>query len=170
VINEVQSKKTVLHRVNGHLEPGKFTLLLGPSGSGKTSLVDILSGRKTEGIISGEVQYGGEQPTKQFLRAYTAYVEQFDSLIDNLTVYEMLMYTAELRNYYAEPLYVKASRVEGVMSTLGLTECRNTIIGSRLNRGISGGELKRTNIGLALVGSPSVLFLDEPSSVRRSNS
>lgn len=74
-----------------------MTALIGPSGSGKTTLVDVLAGRKTQGKITGTMSYGGYKPTKQFLRKFTGYVEQFDTLLESLTVYEMLLYTAELK-------------------------------------------------------------------------
>jgi ATP-binding cassette subfamily G (WHITE) protein 2 len=53
----------------------------------------VLAGRKTAGKVEGEVKFGGRAPSKAFLRRYTGYVEQFDTLIPNLTVQEMLMYT-----------------------------------------------------------------------------
>ena len=70
---------------------------MGPSGSGKTTLLDVLAGRKTQGTISGEIAFSNHSPSKMFLRRYTGYVEQFDTLLGMLTVKEMLMYTAELK-------------------------------------------------------------------------
>ena len=70
---------------------------MGPSGSGKTTLLDVLAGRKTQGTITGELAFSNHRPTKMFLRRYTGYVEQFDTLLGMLTVKEMLMYTAELK-------------------------------------------------------------------------
>lgn len=67
------------------------------SGSGKSTLLDILAQRKTVGKITGEVLIAGQKPTQTFLRRYSGYVEQFDTLIPVLTVYEMLLYTAELK-------------------------------------------------------------------------
>ena len=67
------------------------------SGSGKSTLLDILAQRKTVGNITGEVLIAGQKPTQTFLRRYSGYVEQFDTLIPVLTVYEMLLYTAELK-------------------------------------------------------------------------
>lgn len=64
-----------------------------PAGSGKTSLLDILAGRKTSGKVDGKVHFGGRPPSAAFLRRYTGYVEQFDTLIANLSVEEMLLYT-----------------------------------------------------------------------------
>lgn len=116
------------------------------------------------GSISGEVMFGGEKPSKQFLRRYTGYVEQFDSLLDILTVEEMLMYTAELKRPINQTHAEKKSTVEDLLEVLALQPCRNVRIGSHMVRGISGGQAKRVNIGIALVANPRILFLDEPTS------
>ncbi len=50
---------------------------MGPSGSGKTTLLDVLAGRKTVGTVSGDVRIAGRPPTREFLRRYAGYVEQF---------------------------------------------------------------------------------------------
>mgnify|MGYP000149808289 CR=1 FL=1 len=70
---------------------------MGPSGCGKSMMMDVLAGRRTRGKINGVINYAGTTPTEMFLRRITGYVEQFGTLIENLTVYEMLMYTAELK-------------------------------------------------------------------------
>ena len=88
------------------------------------------------------------------------YVEQTDTLIGSLTVREMLHYTALLKRSVHEPAEAKAAVVESAISTLGLSRCADVRIGNALVKGISGGQAKRTNIGLALVSSPRVLFLD----------
>jgi len=159
-------KETVrlLTNVNGYLAPGQMTCLMGPSGCGKTTLLDLLAGRKTVGTITGDILYGGEKPSKAFLRRYTGYVEQFDTLLPILTPYEMLLYTAELKLPTSVPLEEKKHRVERVIRKLGLQQCRDVRIGSVFARGISGGQAKRVNIGIALVAEPRVLFLDEPTS------
>lgn len=73
------------------------------SGSGKSTLLDILAERKTVGEIKGEVLIAGQKPTQTFLRRYSDNVEQFDIFIPVLTVYEMLLYTAELKTPTAVP-------------------------------------------------------------------
>eukprot|EP00775_Hariotina_reticulata_P005937 gene5937-6176_t len=108
--------------------------------------------------------FAGNKPTQPFLRRYTGYVEQFDTLLPILTVEEMLMYTAELKRPLSEPLKAKQAAVEALMDKLALTSCRNVKIGNPLVKGISGGQAKRTNIGIALITNPRVLFLDEPTS------
>ncbi|EIE18756.1 ABC family transporter: multidrug, partial [Coccomyxa subellipsoidea C-169] len=137
---------------------------MGPSGSGKTTLLDVLAGRKTVGQIHGDILFAGHKPSQAFLRRYTGYVEQFDTLLDNLTVDEMLMYTAELKCALSEKLAAKRAKVDSIIDQLALGGCRGVRIGNGLNRGISGGQCKRVNIGIALVTNPRVLFLDEPTS------
>ncbi|KXZ50089.1 hypothetical protein GPECTOR_18g66 [Gonium pectorale] len=154
----------LLNGVSAFLEPGQMTALMGPSGSGKTTLLDLLAGRKTVGETEGHLSFGGQQPTKQFLRRYTGYVEQFDTLLGDLTVREMLMYTAELKRPMAEPLADKRREVDTLLRRLALDGCADVKIGDPMSKGISGGQAKRTNIGIALIASPRVLFLDEPTS------
>jgi ATP-binding cassette subfamily G (WHITE) protein 2 len=132
--------------------------------AGKTTLLDILAGRKTVGKLSGEILFGGVAPSKMFLRRFTGYVEQQDTLVPNLTVEEFLRYTAELKIEVTVPAEEKSQAVERVIDQLALDTCRHTLIGSPNRRGISGGQGKRVNIGIALISNPHVLFLDEPTS------
>ncbi|KAK9904972.1 hypothetical protein WJX75_006687 [Coccomyxa subellipsoidea] len=159
-----REKISLLSRVSGCLYPGQLTALMGPSGSGKTTLLDVLAGRKTVGQIRGDILFAGHKPSQAFLRRFTGYVEQFDTLLDNLTVEEMLMYTAELKCELRESLGAKREKVAAIIDQLALGGCRGVRIGNALQRGISGGQCKRTNIGIALVTNPRVLFLDEPTS------
>ncbi|KAG1675328.1 hypothetical protein FOA52_016002 [Chlamydomonas sp. UWO 241] len=154
----------LLTNVSGWFEPNQMAALMGPSGSGKTTLLDLLAGRKNAGVTEGQLEFGGQKPSGQFLRRYTGYVEQFDTLIGQLTVQEMLCYTAELKRSNAEPLASKKTAVDQVISKLALEGCRDVLIGSQMAKGISGGQAKRTNIGIALITNPRVLFLDEPTS------
>lgn len=131
----------------------------GPSGCGKTTLLDILAGRKNQGVIGGELLIGGQKPTRSFLRRYAGYVEQFDTLLGALTVHEMLSYTAELKLPPSVSKESKQQLVEDMIEELGLESCRNVRIGSEMSRGISGGQAKRVNIGVALVTQPKILFL-----------
>jgi len=67
----------LLKSVSGHMEPGQMAALMGPSGSGKTTLLDVLAGRKTTGTIEGDLRFAGHVGSREFLRRYTGYVEQF---------------------------------------------------------------------------------------------
>ena len=73
--------------------------------------------------------------------AGAGYVEQFDTLLPELTVREMLLYTAELKCPRTEPLSDKRARVEQLLDTLALGRCAGTLIGDALARGISGGQV-----------------------------
>eukprot|EP00210_Caulerpa_lentillifera_P002676 g2556.t1 len=154
----------LLQHISGFFKPAEMAALMGPSGSGKTTLLDVLAGRKTQGTITGKIKFSNHEPTEMFLRRYTGYVEQFDTLLSTLTVKEMMMYTAELKRPEWEPLESKRLEVERLVSKLALEVCQNTQIGDQLSRGISGGQAKRVNIGIALITDPRVLFLDEPTS------
>ncbi len=72
---------------------------------------DLLAGRKTVGTTEGHLTFGGVTPTPAFLRRYTGYVEQFDTLLGDLTVREMLLYTAELKRPVSESLQEKKEKV-----------------------------------------------------------
>ena len=162
-----KDKKTdaeLLSDVSGVFNPGEMVALLGPSGSGKTTFLDVLAGRKAVGTTSGVIKFGGLAPTPQFLRRYTGYVEQFDTLIAALTAREMLLYTAELKRPMQEKLSSKESAVDQLLVDLGLFEARDVLVGSPMVKGLSGGQCKRLNIAIALITDPSVLFLDEPTS------
>jgi ABC-type multidrug transport system ATPase subunit len=154
----------ILENVTGYFAPGTLTATMGPSGAGKTTFLDIVTGRKNRGKIEGQLLYDGKKATKSFLKTQTAYVEQFDTLLGVLTVRKMLMYQAELKCSRREPLQSKRERVEKILVDLGLSKCADVMIGDALHPGISGGQAKRTNIGIALVTEPRVLFLDEPTS------
>ena len=84
----------------------------GPSGSGKTTLLDLLAGRKTTGKAKGDILFAGNRPTRPFLRRYTGYVEQFDTLLPILSVEEMLMYTCQLKRARQESWESKKAAVE----------------------------------------------------------
>ena len=59
---------------------------MGPSGAGKTTLLDVISGRKTQGTISGRLLFNGMPAERTYLQMKTSFVEQFDTLVPNLTV------------------------------------------------------------------------------------
>ena len=160
-----KERYTILKDLSGAFQPGRLTALMGPSGSGKTTLMDILAGRKSgAGQIDGEVLYGGTPASPAVLKHLCGYVEQFDTLLGELSVDQMLMYTAEMKLPRSVSKAEKRKRVDSVISSLRLEKCRSTIIGNVLRRGISGGQAKRVNVALSLISQPLVVFLDEPTS------
>jgi len=160
-----KDRLAILKDLSGVFQPGKLTALMGPSGSGKTTLMDILAGRKSgAGKIEGEVLYDGSSVTVGTLKHLCGYVEQFDTLLSELSVDNMLMYTAEMKLPLSMKRDEKRQRVDEVIAKLCLEKCRHTIIGNVLRRGISGGQAKRVNVALSLITLPRVVFLDEPTS------
>eukprot|EP00124_Ichthyophonus_hoferi_P000454 Ihof_evm6s17 gene=Ihof_evmTU6s17 len=161
--------KWLLKNVTGYIQPGKMTALMGPSGAGKSTLLDVLAGRKSTGVIEGELLFNGRRRTR-IMKRWFGYVEQVDILIPTLSVRESLMFTARLRIEKnpnltpAEDYKAKEDRVTEVMRLLGLTSCADVLIGDARNPGISGGQVKRVNAGMELITNPSILFLDEPTS------
>ena len=164
-VKKSKERYAILKDLSGAFQPGRLTALMGPSGSGKTTLMDILAGRKSgAGQIDGEVLYGGSAAAAGVLKHLCGYVEQFDTLLGELTVDQMLMYTAEMKLPRSLQKADKRKRVDSVISQLRLEKCRNTVIGNVLRRGISGGQAKRVNVALSLISQPLVVFLDEPTS------
>ncbi|XP_065616155.1 ABC transporter G family member 14 isoform X2 [Quercus suber] len=155
-------EKTILNGITGIVSPGEILAMLGPSGSGKTTLLTALGGR-LNGKLSGKITYNG-QPFSGTIKRRTGFVAQDDVLYPHLTVTETLFFTALLRLPNSLTQDEKAQHVENVITELGLTRCRNSMIGGPLFRGISGGEKKRVSIGQEMLINPSLLLLDEPTS------
>lgn len=140
---------------------------MGPSGAGKTSLLNILAQRVRK--FKGSILVNGKDDAKTLrqFRSASAFVQQDDVLIGNLTVREVLVYAAMLRLPTTMSWSEKSKRIQDVIDELGLTKCENTKVGvPGFTKGISGGERKRLSIGIELLTSPSVLFLDEPYVMR----
>ncbi len=153
--------KQILFDLTGVFKSG-MNAILGPTGSGKSSLLDILADRKDHRGLQGEVFLDGEVQTEDF-KYRVGYVVQDDIVSGNLTVRENLIFSANLR--LSRNILSKDKRliVDEVIEQLGLQKCADSKVGTEFQRGISGGERKRTNIGMELVLSPNVLFLDEPT-------
>ncbi|XP_055027065.2 broad substrate specificity ATP-binding cassette transporter ABCG2c isoform X1 [Misgurnus anguillicaudatus] len=156
-------EKQILKDVSGIMKPG-MNAIMGPTGSGKTSLLDVIAGRKDpKGLKSGQVLVDNTIVTSD-LRLSSAYVVQNDILMGTLTVRENLAFSANLRLSLKEySSSDKEMRVNSVIQELGLKDCADTKIGTVFLRGVSGGEKKRCSIGMELITSPSLLFLDEPT-------
>lgn len=93
--------------------------------------------------------------------AYSAYVQQDDILFQTMTVRECLEFAAKLK--LPGNLDDKMARVNSIIAELRLNKCQNTKIGGPLIKGVSGGERKRTSIGVELITDPNLIFLDEPT-------
>mmetsp|Transcript_8049 Transcript_8049/g.7127 ORF Transcript_8049/g.7127 Transcript_8049/m.7127 type:complete len:428 (+) Transcript_8049:232-1515(+) len=140
--------------------------IMGSSGAGKTTLLNALCdrlGRSKKTNLKGEVTLNSTyKVTQKEFGKYGAYVMQDDVLFPFLTCEEVIQYSAKFRlGLQGEELDQK---VNEVIDMLGLQQCRSTRIGDQRMKGLSGGERKRTAIGVELITDPQVLFLDEPTS------
>nr|CDS31557.1 ATP binding cassette sub family G [Hymenolepis microstoma] len=154
-------KKVVLNGVSGIMRPG-VNAIMGPTGCGKSSLLDVLAGRKQPRYLTGEVLIDGHPQPKHF-KCISGYVVQDDILMGTLTVRESLYLAAMLKRKKGFSLSETREKVNEILDELGLTKIADSKIGTELFRGISGGERKRTSIGMEIIADPSVLFLDEPT-------
>lgn len=98
---------------------------------------------------------------KTGMSTFSAYVQQDDVLFQTLKVRECLEFAAKLK--LSGSYEQKIRTVDRIIAELGLTKCQNTWIGGPLFKGVSGGERKRTSIGVELITDPSLIFLDEPT-------
>jgi ABC-2 type transport system ATP-binding protein len=140
----------VLRGISFAVEPGEVFGLLGPNGAGKTTTVEILEGYR--GRDGGDVRVLGQDPggAGPDFRARIGIVLQSSAVYPVLSVRETLDLFA---GYYPHP-----RRSQEVIELVGLTDKA----GARV-RTLSGGQLRRLDLALALIGDPELIFLDEPT-------
>ncbi|CEP60037.1 uncharacterized protein LALA0_S01e01574g [Lachancea lanzarotensis] len=159
----------ILNNINAVFKPNTINAIMGPSGSGKSTLLNILSGKVrskfwTSVDTTGTIHLNGTQVSEQMLKGLCSFVPQDDDhLLAQLTVKETLSLAADLR-LSALRSEERISRVNEIISELGLKHCEDTLVGSELLKGISGGEKRRVSMGIHLLTDPSILLLDEPTS------
>lgn len=157
---------------NGHLaldavsfsvQRGEMVCVMGASGSGKSTLLRAISGRFPP--EQGEVLFNGRSLYANYeaLRRYVAYIPQEDAFDEHLTIEENLSFAAALRAPYLSR-HERARRIDGKLAELGLNERRGYVVGPAHRKTLSGGERKRLNIGLDMIGSADVYLFDEPTS------
>ncbi|MCL1800669.1 MAG: ABC transporter ATP-binding protein [Promicromonosporaceae bacterium] len=145
-----QPDKVAVNGLDLTVFQGEVFAILGPNGAGKTTTVEILEGfRKRD---SGQVTVLGEDPANpsRAWRSRVGIVLQSANDMDKLTVFEAISSTA---SYYPNP-----RDPNEVINAVGLDEKRNASLKS-----LSGGQRRRVDVALAIVGRPELLFLDEPT-------
>lgn len=114
--------------------------------------------------ITGNVKVNGTSIDPVAFRRSIAYVMQDDALMATATPREALQFSASLRLPAGTPASTINDLVTYTLDDLGLNECADVLIGGPLIKGISGGQRKRTSVGVEIISDPSLLFLDEPTS------
>lgn len=145
-----------VHAVRGldlTIEQGEIFSILGPNGAGKTTTVEILEGFRTRD--SGSVSVLGFDPgtrghQSREWRDRIGIVLQTSADAGDLTVFETINH---FHGYYSNP-----RDVEEVIDSVGLQEKRDALI-----RNLSGGQRRRLDVALGIIGNPELLFLDEPT-------
>ncbi|MBR5634361.1 MAG: ATP-binding cassette domain-containing protein [Prevotella sp.] len=150
-----------MHNLSFTLHSGEFLAIMGGSGTGKSTLLSILNGTQTP--QEGRITINGHDISEPQARNLIGFVPQDDLLIEELTVYQNLFYTAKLcfEGMSEEEI---DKRVLKTLKDLELDGAKDLKVGSAINKYISGGQRKRLNIALELIREPAVLFLDEPTS------
>jgi ABC-2 type transport system ATP-binding protein len=139
----------VLPDISLEVRTGAVTGLLGPSGSGKTTLIRAIVGVQI--VEAGDVRVLGEPAGSPALRRRVAYVTQAPSVYADLSVRDNL-------SYFARILDAPAGAPSEAIATVGLVHQESQVVST-----LSGGERARASLAAALVGSPELLVLDEPT-------
>ena len=150
-----------IHDLSFTLRSGELLAIMGGSGTGKSTLLSILHGSVTP--QEGSITINGHSIAEPEAKNLIGFVPQDDLLIEELTVYQNLWYTAKLC-FEGMPADELDRRVMKTLKDLGLDAAKDLKVGSAINKFISGGQRKRLNIALELIREPAVLFLDEPTS------
>ncbi|GAA3336772.1 ABC transporter ATP-binding protein [Amorphoplanes nipponensis] len=141
--------RRVLHGITCGVAAGSVTGLLGPSGSGKTTLIRAIVGVQV--VRSGSVTVLGRPAGAAELRRTVGYVTQAPSIYADLSVRENARYFASLYG-------LGAAEADRAIADVGLADAAGQLVGN-----LSGGQRSRASLGCAMIGTPRLLVLDEPT-------
>src|SRR5256884_102505 len=154
---------TGLEGISYALTRGELVCVMGASGSGKSAFIRVLAGllQPTSGpiFLNGRSLY----PNLDELKKYVSYIPQEDAFDEHLTIGENLRYAAAIRSPHLSRRD-RMRRLEAKLVELGLGERRDAVVGAAIKKTLSGGERKRLNIGLDMIGMSDVYLFDEPTS------
>jgi ABC-type multidrug transport system ATPase subunit len=158
-------QKLILENVSGIVKAGEMIALMGPSGSGKTTLLNVLARRNViaNANVSAHLLVDEQTISLSKFRSFASFVEQEDALIGSLTTRE----TVEIAAHLSRPGSRRAKHralAAHLLSAFGLSSCADTLVGTPVRKGISGGQKRRLSVASQLVAAPKILFLDEPTS------
>src|SRR5438067_2115987 len=152
-----------LEGISFNIARGELVCVMGASGSGKSTLMRVLAGQLQP--TSGEVVLNGQSLYENLdaLKHYVSYMPQQDAFDEHLTIGENLLFAAAIRAPHLSRRD-RTRRLEAKLVELGLGERRDAVVGSPEKKTLSGGERKRLNIGLDMIGMSDVYLFDEPTS------
>lgn len=161
VIKRGKGKKSFItsNHVSLNIKPGELIAIIGGSGAGKSTILNCMCGYLKP--TQGEVYINGVNLYQNFdsLKKLVGYVPQSDIVYDNLTLHDMLLYTAKLRLPADTTPKERENAISRAIEMVELPEKRDSLI-----RSLSGGQRKRASIAVELLSDPNLLFLDEPAS------
>ena len=158
-----RADETAVDGISFTVQRGEMVCVMGASGSGKSTLMNILAGRLQPNggtiLLNGQSLYDKIEE----LKSYVAYIPQDDAFDEHLTIAENLGFAAAIRAPHLSASD-RLRRIDAKLIELGLAERRDSLVGSSIKKILSGGERKRLNIGLDMIGSADVYLFDEPTS------
>lgn len=152
----VRGDRTVLRSLDFTVEPGRITGLLGPSGCGKSTLMRSVVG--TQANVTGTLDVLGRPAGHPALRPRIGYVTQAPSVYTDLTVRQNLDYFAAVLQPGRGNREARREAVTRAVQDVDLTTHADALAGN-----LSGGQLSRVSLAVALLGTPELLVLDEPT-------
>ncbi|OQE29127.1 hypothetical protein PENFLA_c004G05346 [Penicillium flavigenum] len=167
-VKDRESKKArdLINDITGDVQHGELVALMGPSGCGKTTLLNVLARRAASAgaKVLGRTYVNDAQMDSRNFQRVTSYVEQEDVLIGSLTVQETLKFAADLSLPSSVSKRERMDRIRTLLEAFGIQNQANTLVGTPIRKGISGGQKRRVSVASQLITNPKILFLDEPTS------
>lgn len=155
-LNVVRGAHPVLRDLDFTVPRGQITGLLGPSGCGKTTLMRAIVG--TQAKVTGTLDVLGRPAGHSTLRTRIGYVTQAPSVYDDLTVRQNLAYFAAILDPGHAATERRQEHVTRAIADVDLTGHADALAGN-----LSGGQRNRVSLAVALLGTPELLVLDEPT-------
>jgi hypothetical protein len=128
-ISYVLNGRPILEGITGSVRPGQVLAIMGTSGAGKSTLLDILARKRKRGVVGGVTLVNGREVSDADFRKVIGFVDQEDTLMSTLTVYETILYSALLRLPRDMSIEAKQFRTLETMNELGILGIKDSRIG-----------------------------------------